>query len=103
MSTAHPLVVLVAASNDLSYSRCAIIVGKSIGGAVGRNRAKRQSRAVIQILMDDIKPGNDLIFILRQGVRGAAFSVITDAFQSCVRRSGLAKVEKKENSGALAD
>ena len=40
-SFGDPLVVLIVAPNELGSVRIAVVAGRSVGGAVLRNRAKR--------------------------------------------------------------
>jgi ribonuclease P protein component len=73
-SYAHPLIVLVLLSNGQLRSRFGIVAGRSIGGAVQRNRAKRLLRAALQPLLPKINPGWDLLLIARQGMGGTVYS-----------------------------
>jgi ribonuclease P protein component len=43
-------------------------VPKSVGGAVERNRIKRQLREVWQQRLDVVAPGNDYVLIVRPGL-----------------------------------
>jgi ribonuclease P protein component len=64
-SFAHPLVVLIAHPNELESSRIGIAAGRTLGGAVQRNRAKRILRAAIRPLITQIPPGWDILLIAR--------------------------------------
>nr|HMN60807.1 ribonuclease P protein component [Anaerolinea sp.] len=57
----HPLVVLVAAPNDLDQVRVGVAAGRSVGGAVAREPAKRVLRACVEHWLADLRPGWDLI------------------------------------------
>ena len=65
---AHRLLVLGAAPNRLKHSRCGIVVGRTLGGAVQRNRMKRRVREALRLAIAHIEPGWDLVFIVRAGV-----------------------------------
>jgi len=53
--------------NGLSYSRFAFVVSKKVDKrAVVRNKIKRKISEVLNINLDKIKMGKDMIFILRK-------------------------------------
>ena len=47
-------------------------VPKAVGGAVERNRIKRQLREVWDARLDAVAPGHDYVLIVRQGLPEAA-------------------------------
>ena len=49
-------------------------VPKSVGGAVERNRIKRQLREVWQQRLEAVEPGNDYVLIVRPGLPEAVAS-----------------------------
>lgn len=81
--------VLLAAHNDLDYSRFAVAAGRRVGNAVERNRVKRRLRACVDEICIKIKNGWDLIFYARQPVLTADFAAISDAMKALVREAGL--------------
>lgn len=99
-SYAHPLVVLSAVSNSQDGLRIAVVASGRVGGAVQRNRAKRQMRAILHTLVPDLKPGWDLIFIARQSMTQASFTEIQQAISQLVRRAGLLKITKDDSLSA---
>lgn len=88
-SYAHPLVVLIRAANEGQQTRIGLITGLRVGGAVQRNRARRQMRAVLHELIPFLKPGWDLVFIARQPISAARFSEIQEALTGLVKRAGI--------------
>jgi ribonuclease P protein component len=88
-SYAHPLIVLVVLSNEQQGSRIGIVTGRSIGGAVQRNRAKRLLRAALQPLLTAINPGWDLLLIARQGMGGAVYSETQKALTILLQRARI--------------
>ena len=64
-SYAHPFVVLVVQASEVSKARVGVTAGRSVGGAVQRNRAKRLLREAMRPLLTDLHPGWDLILIAR--------------------------------------
>lgn len=106
-SYAHPLVVLVAlSSTTLSPSpstenglqevlpgRVGVTAGRSVGGAIQRNRAKRLLREAMRMLLPEIRPGWDLILIARQPLPGATFQQVQTALSQLIRRADLFKLK----------
>ncbi len=88
-SYVHPLVVLLVAGSDQPHPRVGFVVGRSLGRAVRRNRAKRRLRAALRPLLPSIAPGHDLILIARAGLLEATFTETQAALQALVRRAGL--------------
>lgn len=88
-SYAHPLAVLVTCRNDLESSRFAVAAGRSLGGAVRRNRAKRRLRAVIRPLAPMIAPGWDVLLLARETTPTADWPDLQRAVAGLCRRAGL--------------
>ena len=65
MSTPH-LVVHTAKRADSGAGRYGLVVSKKVGGAVVRNRARRQTRAAIE-LAGGIRPGIDSVIVVKPG------------------------------------
>ena len=94
-SWATPWVVLVAARNELDRSRFGFAVGKRIGKATVRNRAKRRLREAVRAQRANIPSGWDLLFIARDPLPGATFAQIQQAIGQLLTRSRLlASVER---------
>ena len=53
---------------DLTEPRLGLAVPKSVGGAVVRNRVKRQLRETWQELADAARPGYDYVLVARPGL-----------------------------------
>jgi ribonuclease P protein component len=91
-SYAHPLVVLVVAPNDLQQVRIGIVAGKTVGGAVERNRAKRRLRACIEPCLPQLMTDRDLIFLARKPMDQVGIAEICAAVQLVLRKAGLLDV-----------
>jgi ribonuclease P protein component len=88
-SYAHPLAVLVTRRNDLDRSRFAVGAGRSLGGAVRRNRAKRRLRSALRSLVPRLAPGWDVLLLARDETPTARWPDLQQAVVSLCRRAGL--------------
>jgi len=91
-SFAHPLVVLIVSPNETDQVRMGIVASRSVGGAVKRNRARRQIRAAIQPIIPQVLPGWDGILIARQPMTTASFTQIQNAVRNLFQRARILKV-----------
>ncbi len=96
-SIAHPLIVLVVCENPHIISRVAVSAGRSLGGAVQRNQAKRQIRAATNPLLKLIQPGNDLILIARKPILNATFQDIQQAILALLQRAELIDIHEQQS------
>ena len=61
--------ILKLTQNNLSYSRFGFIVRKALDKrSTRRNRVKRQLRSCVEELQNQILPGYDMLFLLKQGI-----------------------------------
>ena len=88
-SWSHPLLVLLAHRNELSYNRFGFLVGKRIGGAVVRNRVKRRLREAMRARCGDMVSGWDVVLIARAPIVQSDFVRIAGALDSLLCRAGL--------------
>jgi ribonuclease P protein component len=86
-SYAHPLIVLVCLENQESITHWGVVAGKSVGGAVQRNRAKRLLRAASQSILSEVQDGWDLILIARQPLMNADLGQVLSALLQLLRRA----------------
>jgi len=116
-SYAHPLVVLVAIPSTEDrprealrepapgipekrmLSRVAVTGGRSVGGAVQRNRAKRLLREAMRALIPAIRPGWDLVLIARQPLLKATHPQVQAAVSQLMRRADLLVPGQHKNVG----
>jgi ribonuclease P protein component len=85
--------------NGLNTARWGISVGKKLGSAVPRNRIKRRFREIIRRIR--LAPGNDIIFIARQGSIKAKFADLQGAVIDLLNAKTL--IEQNEKSTIAAD
>ena len=79
--------VVAALRNDLPHSRFGFSVSARVGGAVVRNRIKRQLREIFRLRMATILPGWDVVVVARPAIRGATYRMME---ATCARLLGRA-------------
>lgn len=90
----HPALLLSYGPNALAYNRYGFIVGKRISRtAVGRNRLKRQLRAGVRLVHSHLRPGYDLVFIVRPGLVGYSYGQMEQTLHRLVQQAGLWQAE----------
>lgn len=95
-SWANSLLVIKALSNGLDLSRYGFSVGRRVGKAVVRNRAKRLLREILR--STPLQPGWDIIFIARAQTAGVNYARLEAAVKDLLSRAGLL-VESYEKVG----
>lgn len=88
---AHEAVVLGFKSNSLEKNRIAVIAGRSIGGAVQRNLAKRRIRSAFQCFLPVLCKGYDIVIIARKNIIDIEYQALMDALRSLLDKAGLLK------------
>jgi ribonuclease P protein component len=88
-SYAHPLSVIVVGEGQDENPRVGILVSKALGGAVQRNRVKRQLRAIVTNALPLITQKVDIIIIPREPASRASFQEINSAVMILLGRAGL--------------
>jgi ribonuclease P protein component len=96
-SYAHPLVVLVVGPSDEIVPRFGVAAGRSLGGAVARNRVKRLLREACRPLLPRVSPGKDIILIARAPAASATLVQVSEAVQLLLGRANL--LEEKNDPG----
>jgi ribonuclease P protein component len=71
--------------------RFAFTASRRAGSAVERNRSKRLLREAVRGYLEQIEPGWDCLFIVREGPPGADFKAVQTAVYSLLRRAKLVK------------
>jgi ribonuclease P protein component len=91
-SFAHPFIVLIALKNDIGRTRIGVAAGRSVGGAVQRNRSKRRLRAILFGMMDEIEPGWDLVWIARHPLLACSHPDLELAVNKLLGRARIRKL-----------
>lgn len=88
-SYAHPLVVLIAYPNEGQATRFGVAAGRSLGGAVQRNRARRLLRAGLASLIPRVLPGWDVVLLARGPLLAVRAQEAQSAIQALLGRAKL--------------
>ena len=84
------LLTLNAAGSRRRGTRCGFVVGKRVGNAVDRNRARRRVREAVRIVFDRLAVGWDLVFIVRSNAAATVeFTQIQSEIEQLLRRAGV--------------
>ena len=82
---------LVSCRSEAPHARVGVIVGKRLGGAVARNRAKRIFRELARQSRQDLMPGRDLLVFPKHGVLTAEHRILRDAWRTALRQQTLVR------------
>ena len=83
-----PLLTLNVVAGRRRRIRCGFVVGKQIGTAVRRNRAKRRLREAVRLALPAITPGYDLVFVVRSPeLLTVSFVSLQQAVEQLLRRA----------------
>jgi ribonuclease P protein component len=99
-SEANSLLVIKVLANGLNLSRYGLSVGRRVGKAVVRNRAKRRLREIMRFT--SLRPGWDIVVIARARAAGVNYAELEAAARDLLRRVGLL-VESYEKVGLRSD
>jgi ribonuclease P protein component len=85
-----PLVHMNVRPNRRRQSRFGFVVGKRIGKAVERNRARRRMREAVRLSIPAISPGYDIVFVIRDpAVIDLPFHTLQTTVRDLLQRTGL--------------
>jgi ribonuclease P protein component len=102
-SWSHPLVILRAYANGTEASRFGFVVGKKVGKAVERNRAKRLMREAVRHRLQGIAQGWDIVLIARRDADQVEFKAMDAAVASLLERARLyTVVDSQDTHSSLA-
>lgn len=90
-SLANAILVLVYLSKPCDQTKVAVVAGKSVGGAVQRNFAKRRIRSAFQMLFLEVEPGYDLVLIARKPILEADYQTIVDSLKALLLQAKIIK------------
>ena len=83
--------VLIKQENQSISPKCAVIVNRSIGGAVARNQVKRILRAILNEFVTEIHAGYDLLLIARKPMLTANYAQAKESLYYLMVKANLLK------------
>ena len=94
-SMVSPYVVVYAVKNRYNDIRLGITVGKKIGNAVSRNRAKRVITAAFRAVLPQIPVGYDYVVVARNRILTVKSTVVAESLLKLFRSADI-----KDNSNS---
>jgi ribonuclease P protein component len=89
ITRSHALMTARFRRTDLDQTRFGFATGRTVGGAVIRNRTRRRLREALRVMAPSFQPGWDVLIIARAPVIGADFQIMAGALQNLLRRGGV--------------
>ena len=87
-SRAAGKLVVVHALRGERETRIGFIAGRSVGGAVQRNRARRLLREASRMVDPAVRPGTHLVFVARSGIPTARAAEVAAEMAALLRKLG---------------
>ncbi len=92
-ASAH--LVLYALANGTDKVRVGVSVSKKVGNSVIRHRIKRRLREIFRLALPTIRPGYDLVVVVREGSADAASDELREEVTRLLFRHHLLKNEEQ--------
>lgn len=94
-SSVRPTMVMYVRRNGTGVRRLGITVGKKLGCAVVRNRAKRKLRELFRAHAEELCGGFDMVLVARGRTASAHHSVLVRDFLTAAAETGVLKDDNK--------
>jgi ribonuclease P protein component len=94
-SYAHPFIVLVVMPAEGERTLIGVTAGKSVGGAVERNRAKRLAREAARPLLSQLNQGWKIVLICRNPILKASFPDIQTSLVELFTKARILKASNE--------
>lgn len=90
-SYASKYVVLFTIRNKEDLTRKAFLASKKVGNSVKRNRARRLMKESYRKIEENIKDGNDILFIARNNINGVKCQDVEKSINQVLKKANLLK------------
>jgi ribonuclease P protein component len=87
-SRSHPLLTARFRRTDLETTRFGLSTGRTLGGAVVRNRVRRRLREALRVMAPSFQPGWDVLIIARPSIVAADHDAMVGALRRTLIRGG---------------
>ena len=84
-----PLMTVRFRRTDLDEVRFGFATGRTLGGAVVRNRTRRRLREVLRVMAPSLQPGWDVLIIARPALVAADHRALVEILERLLRRGGV--------------
>ena len=94
-SAVSPALVMYCQRNRQGKSRLGVTVSTKLGGAVVRNRVRRQLREIYRLNKAEMKSGYDIILVARVKAVHTPYRKLDDTYRRLAAQLGLLTEDKK--------
>lgn len=84
----HPLLTARFRRTDLETTRFGLSTGRTLGGAVVRNRVRRRLREALRVMAPSFQPGWDVLIIARPSIVAADHAAMVGALRRTLIKGG---------------
>lgn len=82
-------IILYVMNNQLERNRYGIVTSSKVGKAVVRNRVKRRLRDLVRRMDPALKPGHDLVLVVRHHAGSAEYEQLAKDLSIVIRKAQL--------------
>ena len=83
------IVTAYALPREDDIIRVGVVAGRGVGGAVGRNRARRLIREAWRVLSGRSRGGVDLVVVARSAVDGKKLQDVAEELEALLTQAGV--------------